>query len=237
MIFTKLCSWICSEMKRNSSKSRAVSSINEVDLECNEEMPVFSPKSEDHNVASNLKRRRVLPPMFLAPPAPHLPEDDDAEDTDSFLGERETLCRMRMAASIVFGDVEDRQAENRRENGDYFEGDTPRTSQESGLSDYNWSAREGGDIVPLGDIMEFIWKYLARSKIYSRVAVFLKLSDEMYLQDAGRVKKLVEDVLDCEPVVLWNLLEDAIDAAEAAMDAETESDSETEAVVGPLDAV
>ena len=190
---------------------------NEINLECKEEMPVLSPILEDHNVPSNMKRRRILPPMFLAPPPPPLPEDRAASGTDSFVGEREELCRMRLAAQIVFGDLEDREAENRRETADYYEGDTPQTSQESGLSDYNWSAREGGDLVPLDDIMEFIWKYLTRPRIYDRVSVFLRLSDEMFMRDPDRVQELVAQVLNCEPVVLLNALEDAIEIAEGLL--------------------
>ena len=199
----------------------------EMELECKEEMPVFSPKVPDHNTSSNIKRRRVLPPLFLAPPLPSVPEDS-ASDTESFIGDRETLCRMRMAAQIVFGDLEDREAERLRENGDYLEGDTPHTSQESQLSDYNWSTREGGDTVPLDEIMQFIWKYLARPRIYTRVAIFAHLSEELFERDPDRVKGMVADILNCEPVVLLNTLQDAIEVAENIFQAGGESDSEVE---------
>jgi hypothetical protein len=248
MHFTKICREICSQMKRNSlqvspssppllqlegsskdEKEKALNhNIDEKHLECKEEMPVFSPKAEDHNVASNIKRRRILPPMFLSPPAPLLPEDDAAYETEAFSSERETLCRMQMAASILLGDLEDREAERLRETRDYYEGDTPHTSQESAFSDYNWSNRQGGDIVPLDEIMDFIWKYLARSKIYSRVSVFMRLTDEIYLRDTDHVKGHVASLMNCEPVVLLNTLEDAIDAAQKAMDEDSESESAAE---------
>jgi hypothetical protein len=213
----------------SNTRNASNSSVTEMNLECTEEMPILSSRVQDHNVASNIKRRRVLPPMFLAPPLPPLPEDN-ASDTDEFRGDHETLCRMRMAVQIIFSDLEDREAERMRELRDFNEGDTPRTSQESSLSDYNWSAREGGDLVPLDEIMQFIWKYLARQRVYSRVAVFASLTEEMFEEDPDRVKGTVAHVLNCEPVVLLNTLEDAIEIAENIFqaDGEDESDVETE---------
>jgi hypothetical protein len=186
------------------------------DFHCNEEMPELAGKEEDHNVPKNLKRRRVLPPIFqTGPPLPLLPEDDTCAETDNeFDSEYEDLVRARMAAQILFGDLEDRAAENLRENADYYEGDTPHTSQESQLSDYNWSAREGGDFMPLDAVMQFIWKYLDRPQIFSRVRPLLHLDEEMFEQDRDRVKGLVAELLNCEPVLLLKTLEDAIVAAE-----------------------
>ena len=177
-------------------------------LECKEEMP-----------ASNLKRKRVLPPMFFQT----LPEkggnkeneeNGDTESDDSLDEHRDELARMQLAVQLVFNDIEERQAENRRETADYNEGDTPQTSQESKLSDYNWSLREGADVVSLGEIVHFVWKHLPRPQIYKRVMPFLSLTEEMYQRDAARVEELVKDVLDCEPVALLNILEDAIEEAE-----------------------
>jgi hypothetical protein len=211
-------------------------------LQCNEEMPVLSPHVPDHNEPSNLKRRRVLPPMFLAPTTASLPEnasDADEEENgglNAFRSDRDVLARMQLAVQLLFADIEDREAENRRETADYLQGDTPRTSQESNLSEYNWSARDSGQMIPLDEIMQFIWKYLPRQRIYERVRPFLSVlsvSEEMYQRDSGRVKELVAEVLDCEPVRLLNTLEDAIELAEQALgivfDAEELQDSDGEA--------
>ena len=147
-----------------------------------------------------------------------LPEAD-SESSDEELN---TLARMNVAVQLVFNDIEERQAENRRETADYYEGDTPQTSQESKLSDYNWSLREGSDVVPLGEIMQFVWNYLPRQTIYNRVMPYLSVTEEMYERDPERVEELVRDVLDCEPVALLNTLEDAIEEAERQLGPEEE---------------
>jgi hypothetical protein len=187
-------------MPENISENIVIAPI-ENSLECSEEMP------------SNLKRRRVLPPMFLSPPLP----ETESDDMDS---DREILTRMRLAAEILFGDLEDRQAEVRRETTDYNEGDTPQTSQESKLSEYNWSTRDGSEMVPLDEILEFIWKNIARERIFNRVTPFLSVSEEMFERDPDRVKELVAHVLDCEPVLLFNILNDAIEESEEELDGE-----------------
>lgn len=183
--------------KAQSSPSKNSS----IDLECKEDMPTLSP-------CQNLKRRRVLPPFFSIPSFLQ-----DSED-DPVLSHREALRRMRVAAQIALQDIEDRTAERRRELADYYEGDTPRTSQESGLSDYDWSAREGGDTVPLDEILSFVFQYLTRPRIFDRVAEFTRLTEEMFEEDPELVHKAVATVLNCEPIVLYNILEDAICVAE-----------------------
>ena len=147
-----------------------------------------------------------------------LPEPDSGSDDE----ERDTLARMNVAVQLVFNDIEEREAENRRETADYYEGDTPQTSQESKLSDYNWSLRDGSDVVSMREIEKFVWKYLPRQKIYDRVMPFLSVTEEMYESDPGRVEELVRDVLECEPVTLLNTLEDAIEEAERQLGPEEE---------------
>lgn len=162
----------------------------------------------------DMKRRRILPLMFFE----RLPEADS--ETEDFDGDYETLARMKMARDIVFGDLEDREAERLRETADYYEGDTPHTSQESKLSDYLWSVREGGDAVPLDSIMAFVIKYLPRPRIFTRVAPFVSVTEELYERDPDRAMELVAHVLDCEPALLFNVLEDAIEIAEDMLRAE-----------------
>ena len=183
-------------------------------LLCKEEMP------ERGEEPSNLKRKRVLPPWFTRLPEPESDESDD---------ERETLARMNVAVQLVFNDIEERQADNRRETADYNEGDTPQTSQESKLSDYNWSLRDGSDVVPMTEIEQFVWKYLPRQKIYDRVMPFLSVTEEMYQANPARVEEMVRDVLDCEPLTLLNTLEDAIEEAEKVFEREDLPETEEEA--------
>lgn len=188
-------------------------------LRCDEEMPIFQqPGKENVEVEpTNLKRRRVLPRMFLQPPTPEESSSSESDDEDL---DRATLRRMLLAREIVFADLEDREADRLRETADYLEGDTPHTSQESKLSDYMWSCREGGDTVPLNDIMNFIVKYVPRPTLYNRVMPFACVTEEMYERDPDRAMELIAHVLDCEPVTLLNTLEDAIEAAENQLNQE-----------------
>ena len=210
-------------------------------LECDEKLEdmhgVFKNPNPNSNKSSqesglnleeaptDLRRRRILPSTFFnrnleeSDPESSDPEGSDAEDSDAedpatVERDRGTLARMKVACEIVFGDINDRQAENRRENADYYEGDTPRTSQESQLSDYLWSRREGGDFMPLDHIIEFVFKYLPRSRIFTRVAPFVAVTEELYERDPGSAMDDVAHVLDCEPALLFNVLEDAIEIAE-----------------------
>lgn len=185
-------------------------------LRCTEKMPVFQQPGKENMETeqpqpANLKRRRVLPRMFLQPPTPEKSSDSESEEENE---KEAALRRMILAREIVFADIEDREAERMRETADYLEGDTPHTSQESKLSDYMWSCREGGDTVPLNDIVNFIIEYVPRPKLYNRVMPFACITEEMYERDPDRAMELIAHVLDCEPVVLLNTLEDAIEEAE-----------------------
>lgn len=217
----------------DGNNSHAVSTV---DLECTEQMEInFSDGSKENEFQNdnidlrdaprNIKRRRILPPMFLAPPLTSVPEDSSS-DTESFIEDRGSLYQMRIAAHYVCRDLEDRTAERMREERDYFEGDTPHTSQESGLSDYNWSTREGGDMVPLDKITQFVFKYLTRPRIFSRVSPYARLTDEIFERDPDQVKATVANILNCEPVVLLNMLEDAIGVAENIIQSGDEDDSD-----------
>ena len=128
----------------------------------------------------------------------------------------ERLDAMKLALAKLDFDVTRRTAEYRRENGDYFEGDTPRTSQEEETnSEYRYSQRSVSDITELPPLVEFIMEYVPLPRMFQTVGPTVGMGLEAASSDPPVFTRALTAVLNCEPRMCLDLLELAVRAAES----------------------
>lgn len=139
------------------------------------------------------------------PPAPLSPHSEERE---------RRLDEVSEALRKLEEHVEQRTAAFRRENADYFEGDTPKTSQDSDLSEYCYSERSATDIVPLDGLVDFVMHYKDTKSIHAAIAPFAEMSEEEARADPVLFKGVLLRVLNCEPDLLRTLVSSAVREAE-----------------------
>ena len=131
------------------------------------------------------------------------------------LQREERLEEMKLALIKLDFDVTRRTAEYRRENGDYFEGDTPRTSQEEeNNSEYRYSQNSVADVVELKPLVGFILDHVPLPEIFKSVGTAAGMDQEAASSDPPVFREALTALLGCEPRPCLELLEQAVRAAE-----------------------
>jgi hypothetical protein len=125
----------------------------------------------------------------------------------------ERLEAMEMALQKLDFHVERRTAAWKRENGDYFEGDTPKTSQESNNSQYRYSQDSVADVVELGPLIDFAMEYVSIDGIHAVVRQTVGMSREDAEKDPAVFKAALAALLNEEPAACLEVLERAVRAA------------------------
>lgn len=122
-------------------------------------------------------RKRVLPSFMgktfypSSPPASPTPSEEGAQFLD----------RMGDALIKLNEYAERRTAEWRRENTDFFEGETPRTSQESNASqnsEFSFSQRSVADIASKEEVVEFVFDREDHAFLRDALQPFLGRTDD-----------------------------------------------------------
>lgn len=160
--------------------------------------PVPPRKSATKSHSPPAKKPRQLPSFMSKTyyPPPEDPVEKRLDDLEDVV--------QRLEARIERG-----TAEYRRENTDYYDGETPRTSQESNdRSDFNYSQESVEDIVPRSEVERFIFTGSADEEVLRSLSV-----------DAAGLRKLVSTRLMSDPKALLKVLRVCLDRARQSKDA------------------
>ena len=138
----------------------------------------------------------------------------DTNAERSTVEREEELEFIKDALEKLQSHIYQRSAEYRRENTDYFEGDTPRTSQGSNQSEYRYSQRSAADIVTAENMVDFMLQHLGTDEVYSVISPFMGMSLQECKDNRLLFRECITMVLNADPRLFHHLVSSALQMAE-----------------------